>query len=197
MKIPENIEEIAKRPLDYIGFIFYPKSKRFVGDLNISGLPIPSHIQKTGVFVNEKVEKMQELAKKHQLNVLQLHGKENPEECRRLKESGYTVIKAFGVHTDFGWNTIKPYEEHVDFFLFDTQSPHYGGTGKTFDWTILKAYPSKKPYFLSGGIDANNFEEAYHLTDERLYALDINSRFETEPGIKNIELIDKTLDYIK
>lgn len=197
MKIPENIEKIAKSRLDYIGFIFYPKSKRFVGDLNIKDLRIPSHIQKTGVFVNEEVGSIQKLASKHQLDALQLHGTESLEQCQILKESGYTIIKAFGIHADFDWSTIKPYEEQVDFFLFDTQSPHYGGTGKSFDWTVLKDYPSEKPYFLSGGIGPDNFQEAYDLMDERLYALDINSRFEVEPGIKNIELIDKTLDYIK
>lgn len=197
MKVPKNIEEIVKRPLDYIGFIFYPKSNRFVGDLDISRLQIPSHIQKTGVFVNEKVENTQELAEKYQLDVLQLHGTEKPKECQILKESGYTLIKAFGVHADFNWDVLKAYEEHVDFFLFDTQSPIYGGTGKTFDWAILKTYPSEKFYFLSGGIGPDNFQEAYGLADERLYALDINSRFETEAGIKNIELIDKTLDYTK
>lgn len=195
MKVPQNIEEVVKRPLDYIGFIFYPKSKRFVGDLDISHLRIPSHIRKTGVFVNENVEKVQELAGKYQLDVLQLHGTEKPKECQILKESGYTLIKAFGVHADFDWDVLQPHEEHVDFFLFDTQSPHYGGTGKTFDWAVLKTYPSEKPYFLSGGIGPNNFQEAYNWPDKRLYALDINSRFETEPGVKNIELIDKTLDY--
>lgn len=195
MRQADNIEEIVQRSIDFIGFIFYPKSKRFIHDLEIKNIPVPAHIHKVGVFVNENNKNILRLAQKHELNLIQLHGNESPEDCAFIRQQGYKVIKAFGVHSDFEWQRLDSYDDHVDYFLFDTQSQQYGGTGKTFDWGTLKNYTLHKPYFLSGGISLDNFEEALSIQDERLYALDINSKFEKEPGLKNIEWIDKILEY--
>src|SRR5690606_22113395 len=113
------------------------------------------------------------------LGALQLHGNESPEVCRQLKEdTGLQLIKAFGIGSDFEWSKLTVYRDYVDFFLFDTQSAQYGGTGKKFDWGLLSSYALEKPYFLSGGINPDNIGGALVLEDARLYALDLNSGFE-------------------
>ncbi|HLQ98785.1 MAG TPA: phosphoribosylanthranilate isomerase [Sphingobacterium sp.] len=195
MRQTGNIQDIVKKPIDYIGFIFYPHSKRYIHDLEISSISIPSHIKKVGVFVNESNKKIIDLAEKHALDLIQLHGNESADDCAFIQRKGYKVIKVFGIYDGFEWQILDPYENHVDYFLFDTQSKQYGGTGKTFNWDLLKSYTLHIPYFLSGGISYENFNEALCLNDDRLYALDINSKFEKEPGLKNIELIGKILEY--
>src|SRR5690606_10758416 len=127
---------------------------------------------------------------------IQLHGDESPAYCRVLADRGVEIIKAFGLNDAFDWNTLVPYEEAVDYYLFDTKSAAYGGTGRTFDWGILETNPSDKPYFLSGGLSDENINEALRLKDGRLYGLDLNSQFEKEPGFKDIERLRKTFQLI-
>lgn len=197
MTDPENIKQLVRLPIQYIGFIFYEKSKRFVGDLNIAELNIPSRIKKVGVFVGSPLDEVEHLAKKHELGVLQIHGEESAAYCKEAKErTGLPVIKAFGVDEAFDFKTLAPYYGKVDYFLFDTKTAQYGGSGERFDWSLLKGYHLDTPYFLSGGIDADSIKTIHSIDDDRLKVIDINSRFEVKPGVKNITEIQHALKTI-
>lgn len=197
MKIPDNIQSVVGLQPDYLGFIFYRKSKRFIDGLTPSFVRnLPAGIKKTGVFVDEELNKVAELATLYGLNVVQLHGAEPVKYCIALKgllaDQGIILIKAFGLNENFDFSQLKNYENVVDYFLFDTQTPDHGGSGETFNWDILERYTLDKPYFLSGGIGPGHIEKLKELTDTRLYAIDINSRFETAPGLKDI---DKLIEF--
>lgn len=194
MRDKENIVSLAKLPIQYIGHIFYAKSPRYAGVLeNWEPLGV---MKKAGVFVNTDLDNIWTRAVQFHLSTIQLHGDETPDLCARLQERGLEVIKAFGIHSEFDWRILETYAPYVDFFLFDTKSKHYGGTGQTFDWQSLGSYPLETPYFLSGGLSLDNLKEALAFPDERLQGLDLNSRFETAPGIKDIEKIKLALKVI-
>lgn len=198
MRDAENIKQLAILKPDYIGFIFYPKSKRFVTDLDISAInALPSTIKKTGVFVDATYQEIVEKVEKYNLDAIQLHGEESPEFCIKCKQADIEVIKAFGVDKDFDFRNLHYYNESADYFLFDTKTDKHGGSGKTFDWEILQQYTLEKPYFLSGGLSADNLAEITGINDTRLYALDLNSRFEVEPGLKDIEKLTSVFKDIK
>ncbi|WP_297803572.1 phosphoribosylanthranilate isomerase [uncultured Polaribacter sp.] len=212
MKYVENIEQIVGLKPDYLGFIFYEKSKR-----NFEGI-IPEFsksIKKTGVFVNEYIEIIISLVEEYRLDAIQLHGDESLEYVADLKnqlkerrtlfldenkqikkkknkhyisENEVELIKVFGIKDEFNFDYLKPYLEVVDFFLFDTKGKERGGNGTKFDWSILKKYPFRKPFFLSGGIGLEDVEAVQEIIKSNLpiYALDINSKFELKPGLKNI-----------
>ncbi len=184
LKYSENIIQVAALQPDYMGFIFYEKSKRFVGEDFV--MPeIDSKIKKTGVFVNSDINYIKEKIKKHDLQAVQLHGSESAELCEGLKGS-VEVIKVFGVDESFDFNVLKAYENVCDYFLFDTKTAEYGGSGKQFDWNVLNKYKLNVPFFLSGGIGLEEIEKVQRLK-LNVYALDLNSKFETEPGLKDIE----------
>ena len=194
MKVPENILTVAALQPDYLGFIFYKGSKRYVGDLSADFIKAIASVKKTGVFVDEVVELIAAQILAYGLDAVQLHGAESPEFCAELRLAlppATEIIKAFGVNEYFDFDRLEAYLAHVDYFLFDTQTPDHGGSGKTFNWTLLKKYTLDKPYFLSGGISMDSVEELNNIDDPRLYAIDVNSRFETAHGVKNIDqLID-------
>ena len=196
MKHPENITEVAALQPDYLGFIFYEKTPRFF-DAEIPDFP--KEIKKTGVFVDADVDFILKKVKKHQLQAVQLHGSESPEFCAELKilfagMETLELIKVFSVKEDFDFSRLNDYEGIVDFFLFDTKGKNKGGNGVTFDWGILKDYSSSTPFFLSGGIGPGEAEEIGKLKEyfrqqgkeELLHAIDVNSKFETEPGLKDV-----------
>lgn len=189
LKDPANMHEVVSLNPQYIGFIFYPLSARFVGDLDIENLRAIKNVKKTAVFVNSSLAYIKEIVNKYQFEAVQLHGNEDPELCKEVKKIGVEVIKAFGVDNNFDFSILEEYLPVTDYFLFDTKTSKHGGSGKTFDWDVLKQYPYSKPYFLSGGISPDNFMDAYTFEDDRLYALDLNSRFELSPGVKNINLL--------
>lgn len=195
MRDAENIQPLLTLPIDYIGFIFYSKSARFVVDKPT--VDFPSSLKKVGVFVNASKEVIQEKIQDFDLQVVQLHGNESPEFCQEIKDLGMEIFKAFGIGENFDWETIAGYVGKVDYFLFDTQSTQYGGTGQTFNWEILKNYPYQTPYWLSGGISLENIKEASNFEDNRLYGLDLNSKFETKPALKNIHTLTQALSIIK
>ncbi|MEJ6979971.1 phosphoribosylanthranilate isomerase [Pedobacter sp. P351] len=198
MRDAENISELAMLEPDYMGFIFYPQSKRYAADLDVEVLnALPSEIKKTGVFVNAAYTEISQKIDTYKLDAIQLHGTESPEFCIRCKQLDVEVIKAFGVDKDFDFSDLSAYKEAVDYFLFDTKTDLHGGSGKTFDWNILQKYSLQKPYFLSGGLSADNLTEIKQINDPRLYALDLNSRFELEPGLKNIEKLTAVFNEIK
>lgn len=198
MKYPENSKEIATLQPDYLGFIFYDKSPRLLEN------EIPSlekSIAKVGVFVNATVKEIKEKVGQHQLDIIQLHGEESPDFCRSVQQLKLKVIKSFNIDNQFNFKTLELYINYCDYFLFDTKGNHYGGNGTAFDWKLLKQYHIDKPYFLSGGIRPESLvdlqiflqtESARHCV-----ALDLNSRFETQPGQKNPETLKTFLKTIK
>ncbi|WP_233789487.1 phosphoribosylanthranilate isomerase [Sphingobacterium sp. HMA12] len=198
MKHPDNIVGVAALAVDYIGFIFYEKSKRFVGDANQKYIKGLKGVIKVGVFVNANLTEIYRKIEEFDLDAAQLHGDESPQFCAELKQHApVTVIKAFGIDTHFDWSILEAYVGVIDYFLFDTKSNSYGGTGLQFDWSLLHQYKLDCPYFLSGGLDANNVKDAVQTNDPRLYALDLNSKFEVEPGLKDIDLLAHSINSIK
>ncbi|HCN83942.1 MAG TPA: N-(5'-phosphoribosyl)anthranilate isomerase [Sphingobacteriaceae bacterium] len=198
MREPDNISQVMDINPDYMGFIFYQGSKRYVNDIDSEALKkIPSGIRKTGVFVDSSFEDITAAINKYHLDAVQLHGEESPELCRRLKQEGIEVIKAFGINNDFDFTVLEEYTMVTDHFLFDTKTSSHGGSGKVFDWKSLEKYPYQTTYFLSGGLSLDNIEDIQHIEDKRLYAIDINSKFESEPGIKDVEKIKKAINYIR
>jgi len=188
MKYQENIEAIASLQPDYLGFIFHKESPRNFDSL----IPeLSKSIQKVGVFVDQKIEFISNQMEKHQLSVIQLHGHESIEFCRILKSTNAKVIKVFSIKDTFDFSVLKPYEEVCDYFLFDTKGKLPGGNGYAFDWNVLNHYPSKKPFFLSGGIGIDQIENLKQFQKSKAskycYGIDVNSKFEIEPGLKNIE----------
>ncbi len=187
MKQATNIAAVADLHPDYMGFIFYPKSPRYVNDVSAELVKyIPSSIKTVGVFVNEDLEVVKSRVLKHNLKAVQLHGNEDAGYCNALNEIGVEVIKAFGIDDHFDFNQLEAYSASVDYFLFDTQTPAHGGSGKVFDWRLLENYKLNKPYFLSGGIEVTHAETILKIEDDRLFAVDINSKFELEPGMKDV-----------
>ncbi|WP_422859279.1 phosphoribosylanthranilate isomerase [Flagellimonas sp. S174] len=205
-----NVGEVAELQPDYLGFIFWePSARSFEGDIP----KLPEGIEKVGVFVDAPIDEVLEKIENYQLDGVQLHGNESPEYCEQLRHSeivseshpkktlkqvqgdGLKIIKVFSIKDEFDFSILESYEEVCDYFLFDTKGKLPGGNGYTFNWKILENYPSTKPYFLSGGIGLENAEDiqSFLQTDSAKYchAIDINSRFETEPGLKNIEKLEE------
>jgi phosphoribosylanthranilate isomerase len=194
-----NIVEVAMLNPDYMGFIFYERSPRYAGELNQVVLDILSPgTLPVGVFVNPKMGQMIETAKNYRFKILQLHGNETPEYCAELK-SKYkcSIIKAFGIKSEDDFFHVHDYEEICDYFLFDTKTEQYGGSGQKFDHSLLVNYKGAKPFFLSGGITLNDLENIRNNRHELCLAIDVNSGFEISPGIKNLEQIKKLLDFFK
>jgi len=193
----ENMLKIAALQPDYMGFIFYEKSTRDVSD-KIDGLPLsklPASIKKVVVFVNKPLEEAENTIRKYGFDMVQLHGDENPEYCKKMQEI-VPVIKAFGI-TDKLPDELTIYENSCDYFLFDTQGKNAGGTGVAFNHDILKNYTIPKPFFLAGGISPEHAQDGTLknvLSHPTIYALDINSRFETSPGIKDVGLIEEFMN---
>lgn len=205
MKHPENIVEVAGLQPDYLGFIFYEKTPRFF-DAEIPDFA--EEIKKTGVFVDAEMDFILEKVKLHKLQAVQLHGEETTDFCKKLKrdlKDDIELIKVFSVKDNFDFSRLEDYEENVDFFLFDTKGKNKGGNGLTFNWELLKKYPSSTPFFLSGGIGNEEVEALEELQkyfqqegkEHLLYAIDVNSRFETEPGLKDIEKLKNFRNSIK
>lgn len=196
MKFTQNREEVEKLPVDFLGFIFYPKSKRFVGENTDPGL-FNSAKTKVAVFVDENAFEILGLTKNFGFEYVQLHGKENPKTCQLLKNQGLKVIKAFNLNESFKFERLQEYEPAVDYFLFDTKTDLPGGSGKKFKWEILEKYQGTVPFFLSGGIVPEDAEAIKKLKHPQLFGIDLNSGFEDEPGLKNIEKLREFIDKIK
>ena len=190
MKYPDNILEVGALLPDYMGFIFWEKSARYFDGI----IPtLPKSIRKVGVFVDATSEEIMEKITKHDLQAIQLHGSESAAFCESLKKKlprGIEVIKVFSVLDTFDFAALIPFEPLCDYFLFDTKGRLPGGNGTTFDWKVLENYPSTKPFFLSGGIGIEELEDVKQVlkTNLPIYAVDVNSKFELEPGLKNIKL---------
>jgi len=188
MREKNNIISLTDLKPNYIGFIFWISSTRYVDQSTPS---LPEAIKKTGVFVDATIDFIQSMVQNHQLKAVQLHGEETPDYCSIIQKFGVEVIKSFSIKDQFDYNKINIYEDYCDYYLFDTKGKLPGGNGYAFDWTLLNAYPSEKPFFLSGGIGPNELIKIKDLinTSLPLYAIDVNSKFEYSPGLKNIDLI--------
>ena len=201
LRSPENIEQISKLNVDFMGFIFFKRSKRFVSNsLNKNNLnKIPSHIKKIAVFVNERSEDVLWTLKDYEysFDYIQCHGDETPDYCKDLRNLGFGIIKAFQIDEEFNFDQLEAYKDAVDYYLFDTSSKHYGGSGQKFNWSLLKKYKGNKPFFLSGGIKPEDVSQVQNVAHPQLFAIDMNSGFEDEPGLKNSNLIETFSEELK
>jgi len=199
MRDPGNISGVVTASPDYMGFIFYPKSKRFVGFepspevLDI----IPGTTKKVGVFVDETPAKVLKIVQNWNLDVVQLHGHETPEYCQKIRDSAITVFKAFSVDEQFDFSSLNAYSGVCDFFLFDTKGQLPGGTGQKFNWQLLTNYKGDVPFFLSGGIGPEDLEAIRHFDHPRWRGIDINSGFEISPALKDIEKVKSFISGIR
>jgi phosphoribosylanthranilate isomerase len=190
----ENIREISALQPDFQGFIYYAKSPRFVGD----SLVAPSTTSKrVGVFVNEASENIIMLVKRDKLDLVQLHGGEPPALAKALVEAGVSVMKVFSVDKDFDFNSLKAFIPYSQYFLFDTKTQGYGGSGKTFDWILLNQYNYSTPFFLSGGLAPENIRGVAQIKNPAFYGVDVNSGVEDSPGIKNINKVRELINILK
>ena len=191
MREHDNLLEVAKLQPDYLGFIFFEKSKRDATSvLNTAWIKeLPAPIQKTGVFVNATKEFILDKIERFDLQAIQLHGDESPKFCKSLQREGLQIFKVFSIGSSFDFSRLRPYESVCDFFLFDTKGKERGGNGIVFNWDILQEYKGTKPFILSGGISLENIEALKALQNLNIHAIDVNSRFEIKPGLKDVALL--------
>ena len=194
MRDAENIKALSDLKPDFIGFIFYDKSPRNVGeDLDVEMVKqIPKRIKKVGVFVNAKIDFVVQKTKKYGIDHVQLHGNEMPDYCKSLRKKGLTIIKAFSVDSDFNFALLNSYRPNVDYFLFDAKGTQHGGNGHAFNWQILENYTIDTPYFLAGGIDLENIEKVKEIPNPP-FSIDVNSKFEIVPGLKDIPMLESLI----
>ncbi|RYU92421.1 phosphoribosylanthranilate isomerase [Mucilaginibacter terrigena] len=193
----DNIKAIEALSPGYMGFICYNKSPRFIGGMDDDELVnISTDIIKVGVFVDEDADSISKLIYKYKFDAIQLHGAESPEFCDMFKHE-VQVIKAFGVDEEFDFGKLNAYKNNVDYFLFDTKTAAHGGSGKTFDWHILDKYQLDVPFFLSGGLSLDNLEEVKQIKHPAFYGVDLNSKFEVSPGLKDIDKLTKAFNKVK
>lgn len=202
MTMLEQVEALPNIGATFAGFIFYPKSPRYVfRHLTSAQIKKINTINKVGVFVNSSVEEVLLMVDECRLHMVQLHGDESPKYCERIADY-VSVVKAFRLsdNDSIEW-MIKPFMDVCDMFMFDTMGSGYGGTGKKFDWNILKGHSIGKPFFLSGGIQPDDTQALKEFSQEpvakALFAIDINSKFETSPGVKDMKLVEKFIKEIK
>lgn len=196
LREPENIREIAALQPDYMGFIFYQNSPRFAKNLDVGLLnALPASIKKAGVFVNENLENILTCIHKYDLDAVQLHGADNKRLCREIKEEAKTmVIKVFPIMASYNLKVTKDYEDAADLFLFDTKTDLHGGSGQKFNWNILHDYQGEKNFLLSGGISADDVKAIRKIEHPRMIGVDLNSKFEIRPGLKNAALIRQFIE---
>lgn len=194
MREPENIRRlISELKPDWMGLIFYPKSPRYVSDdraSELKGIPV----KKVGVFVNESEDEILRKSKEFKLSAIQLHGTESTEFVENLYEKTECELwKVISVGDAIDWKSLEGYLPFVSKFLFDTATSVHGGSGKKFDWTVLETYPFNKGFLLSGGLDEESAEEVLVLRKQisQLQGVDLNSKFEDVPGLKNIEKLKR------
>jgi phosphoribosylanthranilate isomerase len=195
----DNLKEVAALNPDFIGFIFYDKSPRFVGEeLDVEVVrSLPRSIRKVGVFVNASPESIIRNVKKYDLQYVQLHGTETPDFCKSLRMRGINIIKAFRVDETFNFSMLNNYKLQCDFFLFDAKGDQPGGNGFAFDWSLLSRYDNEKPFFISGGIGLNNLAQLEQIRHLKLYGVDVNSQVEVSPGVKDIEKLKELISRVR
>lgn len=195
MRELDNIKGLAALAPDWMGLIFYEPSPRFPKALEPEQIEAID-IQKVGVFVKENKETMLEHVKQWKLDYVQLHGDESVKEVKELKAAGLKIIKVFRV-SDRLPEDMEDFAPYVDYFLFDTKADNaYGGTGHKFDWQLLRNYDGEVPYLLSGGISDQDIEEIKALNLKKCVGLDVNSKVEYSPGVKDLEKVKRIKDQL-
>lgn len=185
MRDADNIRAVSELGIDWMGFIFWPPSSRYVSEKPSF---LPTRQKRVGVFVDARIEEVKSKADEYALDLIQLHGSESPAFCERLKaNSRQQLIKAFNIATQEDLEQTIPYEGLVDYFLFDTKAKMVGGNGTQFDWSVLSAYQGNTPFLLSGGIGPDDAEKVRNFHHPQLAGIDLNSRFELSPALKDIE----------
>ena len=195
MREAENIREVEALGIDMMGFIFWPKSSRYVSERPAY---LPTQCKRVGVFVNEDVEKVKHIAEDYALDFIQLRGSESPEQISHLSPlaSHLSIIKAFNIATADDLEATKPYEGLVDYFLFDTKAQLPGGSGQQFDWSVLTNYVGKTPFLLSGGIGPDDAKRVKAFNHSKCVGFDLNSKFEVEPALKDIQKLKTFLEQL-
>ena len=191
MRNAENIREVEALGFDLMGFIFWPKSSRYV---NERPSYLPTKCKRVGVFVNEDIETVKKIANDYALDIIQLHGSESPEYVQQLHD--WQVIKAISVSSRDDIAKYKDYEGLVDYFLFDTKCTCMGGSGQQFDWSVLEAYHGDTPFLLSGGIGPDDAERVRAFHHSKCIGIDLNSKFEDEPALKNIQKLKTFIEQL-
>ena len=192
MRDARNIRDVEALGVDWIGMIFWPRSKRYV-----AGVPsyLPEQMKRVGVFVNASLDDIQKHISDYRLDIIQLHGQESPDFVRALKP--YTIMKAFNIAKADDLRQTEEYEGIADYFLFDTKGKMVGGNGQKFDWSVLTAYQGQTPFLLSGGIGPEDAESVKSFHHPRCIGIDLNSRFESEPGFKDIDKLKTFINNIR
>lgn len=194
MREAENIRAVESTGVDWMGFIFYPKSSRFVDSVPEY---LPTECKRVGVFVNEPAERVEELAGRFKLDFVQLHGGESPQMCLRLKQKGLGVIKVFSVASKEDLEAVEAYRDSADYLLFDTSCAGYGGSGKSFNWQILENYTLDLPFILSGGLSMDSLAELKTFKHPQWAGVDLNSCFERSPACKDVQLLTSFIEQFK
>ncbi len=194
MRDGENILAVEALGVDWIGFIFYPASKRYV---DIIPSYLPKEAKRVGVFVNESISTILEKSALFSLDIVQLHGDEPPKLCQELIDKQIKVMKAFGVASTFPTEKIMQFEGSCNYFVFDTQTSSYGGSGRKFDWDILQNYQGNTPFLLSGGISSDDVSAIQDFSHPLCIGIDINSQFELSPTNKDIQSIQQFIKSLK
>lgn len=192
MRDAVNIRQLEALGIDWMGMIFWPKSKRYVSTPPVY---LPQHVRKVGVFVDASLDAIRQHVEDYQLDIIQLHGQESPETLKALKP--LTLIKAFNIATPEDLQKTEPYEGLADYFLFDTKGKSVGGNGEKFDWSVLDNYQGETPFLLSGGIGPEDMQDVKTFHHPKCIGIDLNSRFETEPGLKDITKLKQFLEAIR
>lgn len=193
MREPENIRAVERTGIDWMGFIFWPRSSRYV-----SAPPsyLPQKAKRAGVFVDADTDMIKRHIADYSLDIIQLHGHESPDLLTALRPSGVTLIKAFSIASPADLAQTATYEGIADYFLFDAKTPLPGGSGIKFDWSVLSAYTGRTPFLLSGGIGPDDAPRVRAFKHEKLAGIDLNSRFETAPAIKDADRLARFLSQL-
>jgi phosphoribosylanthranilate isomerase len=192
MRDAENIRQLEALGIDWMGMIFWPKSKRYVSTPPVY---LPQHVRKVGVFVDASLDAIRQHVEDYHLDIVQLHGQESPETLKALKP--LKLIKAFNIATPEDLQKTVAYEGLADYFLFDTKGKSVGGNGEKFDWSVLDSYQGETPFLLSGGIGSEDAQDIKSFHHPKCIGIDLNSRFETEPGLKDITKLKQFLEAIR
>ena len=192
MRDAHNIRDVEALGVDWIGTIFWPKSKRYVAEVPSY---LPGHLKKVGVFVDSTMDDILQHISDYQLDIIQLHGQESPDFAKALKP--HTIIKAFNIEKADDLLQTEKYKGIADYFLFDTKGKMAGGNGQKFDWSVLTAYQGKTPFLLSGGIGPEDAESVRSFHHPRCIGIDLNSSFESEPGFKDINQLKTFINKLR
>ncbi len=218
MRDADNINDVSALDINWMGFIFYPKSPRYVRQISSNAGIIPDYsslkekataddagrIRRVGVFVDDMPQNIVTRVFNYHLDIVQLHGSESPVMIDNLRRTldpdirkGIKIMKAISVKSDDDILKCKDYEGHVDYFLFDTKTPLKGGSGEQFDWSVLQSYDGATPFLLSGGIGPDDARRVRAFSHPRCIGIDVNSKFEKEPAFKDVDMLRKFISEVR